>query len=562
METGTIHLLVVSGLNVGILAGCLLLLMRLGLVPRGWALAIVAGACVLYAAATDGEPPVVRATVMVLVACLAMVLSRRALGFNTLAAAGLVVLAINPTELFQAGTQLSFLAVAALVYLAERRAARPPVDPLARLITQSRPWPARVGRRFLHSTWQAVWATTLIWLVVCPLVMARFHLVSPVAVLLGPVLAVPVAVAMSSGFGIFLFGWLLPPVAMLLGVVCDASLTAMQSCVEAARQWPASHFWVSGPADWWLAGFYGALVCTVLAPRWRVSRRWTVGLVAGWSALGFAVSLAGDRDDDALRCTFLSVGHGTAVVLELPDGQTLLYDAGRLGAPEGAARIIAGYLWSRGIGHLDAVVVSHADADHYNALPAVLEQFSIGAVYVSPLMFDSRSRSLAALRDQIDRRGVPLREIWSGDRLRGGADVTIEVLHPPRRGVLGSDNANSVVLAIEYQGRRLLLTGDLESPGLDDVMAEFPYDCDILMAPHHGSASSDPPGFAAWSTPEWTIASGGSSDRLGAVQSAYSAHGGRVLHTADCGAVSVEITKGQVSVQLWQPRAGLPPRAP
>ncbi len=332
----------------------------------------------------------------------------------------------------------------------------------------------------------------------------------------------------------------------------------MQTCVETARNWPASHFWVSGPADWWLAGFYGALVCAALAPRWRLSPRWTVGLVAGWSALGLGVSLAGGRDDDTLRCTFLSVGHGTAVVLELPGGETLLYDAGRLGAPDGAARSIAGYLWSRGVSHLDAIVISHADADHYNALPAVLEQFSVGAVYVSPVMFEGRSRSLEALKEAIDDRGVPLGEIWSGDQLRSHADVRMEVLHPPRSGVLGSDNANSIVLAVEFQGRRLLLTGDLESPGLDDLMAEIPYDCDILMAPHHGSAASDPPGFAAWSTPEWTIASGGSSDRLQSVQTAYGARGSRVLHTADCGAVTVEITAGQVSVDGWQSR-GEPP---
>ena len=118
------------------------------------------------------------------------------------------------------------------------------------------------------------------------------------------------------------------------------------------------------------------------------------------------------------------------------------------------------------------------------------------------------------MRSAIDRAGVPLDEVWSGDRLRSGGGARIEVLHPPRGGVLGSDNANSIVLAIEYQGRRLLLTGDLESPGLDDVMAEEPYDCDVLLAPHHGSASSDPPGFAAWSTPEWTVVSGGRRDRL------------------------------------------------
>ena len=59
---------------------------------------------------------------------------------------------------------------------------------------------------------------------------------------------------------------------------------------------------------------------------------------------------------------------------------------------------MAGYLWSRGITHVDAAVISHADADHYNALPSLLEQFSIGAVYVSPVMFAEPSVALSALR--------------------------------------------------------------------------------------------------------------------------------------------------------------------
>ncbi len=269
IETGTIHLLVVSGLNVGILASCLFFVMRVGLVPRGWALAIVATACVLYAAVTDGEPPVVRATVMVLVACLAMVLARRPLGFNTLAAAGLVVLAINPAELFQAGTQLSFLSVGVLVFIADSRIGQRPLDPLDRLIARTRRWPFRVARRLRESAWQATLATTLIWVVICPLVMARFHLVSPVAVLLGPLLAVPVMLAMASGFGIFLFGWLVPPLGSLLGAICSGSLALMQGCVESARDWPASHFWVSGPSNWWLLGFYATLATWALVPRWR-----------------------------------------------------------------------------------------------------------------------------------------------------------------------------------------------------------------------------------------------------------------------------------------------------
>ncbi len=114
--------------------------------------------------------------------------------------------------------------------------------------------------------------------------------------------------------------------------------------------------------------------------------------------------------------------------------------------------------------------------------------------------------------------------------------MTIQVLHPPRNGVIGSDNANSITLGVEYAGRRVLLPGDLESPGLDDVMAERPYDCDVLLAPHHGSRRSDPPGFAAWSTPEWVILSGG-GELAGSVIRTYERAGARVFATNEVGAV-------------------------
>ena len=82
------------------------------------------------------------------------------------------------------------------------------------------------------------------------------------------------------------------------------------------------------------------------------------------------------------------------------------------------------------------------------------------------------------------------------------------MLHPPRRGILGSDNANSLVLAVEYRGRRIVLPGDLESPGLDDMLAEEPRRCEVLMAPHHGSRKSNSPGLAAWCRPRWVVFSG------------------------------------------------------
>ncbi|NIP86645.1 MAG: MBL fold metallo-hydrolase, partial [Planctomycetales bacterium] len=166
----------------------------------------------------------------------------------------------------------------------------------------------------------------------------------------------------------------------------------------------------------------------------------------------------------------------------------MLYDAGRMGSPESATRGISALLWSRGLTHIDALLISHADADHFNSVPELLERFSLGIVYVSQAMRGDHSPSVRELFRQLAAAGVPVATLQKGDRLAGGGAV-IDILHPAGSGfntaVEGSvDNANSIVLAIAYQGRRILLPGDLEHAGVDAVTATAPQNCDVLLAPH------------------------------------------------------------------------------
>jgi competence protein ComEC len=280
-----------------------------------------------------------------------------------------------------------------------------------------------------------------------------------------------------------------------------------------------------------------------------------VALVAGWIAFGFGVPLV-KRDPPHLACTFVSLGHGCGTVLRTPSGATLLYDAGSLTSPARATNAISSYLWSQGIMHLDAVLLSHADADHFNAVPGLLERFSFGVVYVPPGMFDRDEPAVIALRDALERAKVSAREIYAGDRLAVGPpyqreQCRIEVLHPPRRGIIGSDNANSLVLAIEHQGKRVLLTGDLESRGLRDVLSEEPLHCDVLLAPHHGNRRSDPPGLAQWCTPSFVIISGSLNFNVAEATATYRAAGADVLHTAESGAITARVDDRGLSVANW-----------
>lgn len=553
LETGTIHILSISGLHVGIIAGAVFWLLRLLAVPQRRILFAVAILTTLYTLLTGAQPPAVRALILVLIMCGSNWLYRPSLPLNSLATAALVVLCLNPTHLFNIGVQLSFLAVAGLMGIVPQWfGTAKQQDALERLVQESQGWLALGLGALGRGIWRLTLVGGVVWLLTLPLVMARFHLLQPASLILNPLLWLPVPIALVSGFGVMGFGWLLPPLAWIFRWICDGAIGILGWLVETAHELPGSHFWVPGPADWWLAGLYGGLGLVAAFPALRPPRRWCVAMLAGWTAVGFGAHLFHSHRN-SLEATFLSVGHGCAVVLQLPGGATMLYDAGQFASPKSGAQAIAGYLWSKGVTHLDAVVISHPDTDHYNALPDLLDRFSVGVVYVSPQMFAEQDNSaLETLSAAIRRNGVPVREVFAGDRLQGGRECQIEVLHPPRRGVLGGDNANSIVLAVKHQGHQMLLPGDLASPGLEDVLAEEPRDCDVLLAPHHGSRSSDPPGLAAWCRPEWVIISGGHRWDSHETMAQYRTAGSQILHTGEVGAVAVEASSKGLAVKPFR----------
>jgi competence protein ComEC len=508
LVTGTIHVLSISGLHVGILAWGFWVLLRTGLVPPRPALAAAMLLTLAYAALTDFQPPVVRASVLVVTICVARLWGREAFGFNALALAGLIVLAFQPASLFLAGPQLSFLAVAAMIVFRPLLWRQPILDPLDRLIAQSRPAVVR-GTRWLGDFCWRLWLTgAIIWAVSLPLVWQQYNLISPSALVINVLIWVPISLALYGGFAALLLGGLIPPLGAIGAWICDGNLWFMEQTIAWGRALPGSYGWWPAPPWWWIAAFYVAIGLAAALPPLRLRRIWLGALPAAWFALALVLAspwtksmntpLGTERDSGGserpLACSFVAVGHGIAAVVELPDGQTILYDCGKLGAPLGAARSTSSVLWSRGITHLDAIIISHADSDHFSGVPELLDRYSVGAIYVSPVMFDQPQPAVAELRAAIERSGVPLKLIAAGDRLRSATGTRLEVLHPPRKGVIGSDNANSILLLIEHAGRRLLLTGDLESPGLADVLAEEPLDCDAILAPHHGSRRSDPTG--------------------------------------------------------------------
>ncbi len=558
-RTGTTHLLAISGMQMQMLAAALLIVARMLGLPRRPAFAGVALATVAYAVLVGPAPSIVRSTVMTVTFCLAAVAGRMTRPANILALAALVTLAVNPVYLFDVGCQLSFLAIVALVWLvspayeavghvagairARILGPRSPLDELERKLEP--PWKRRVRASLARAVFGVV-TSTVVWLAALPLVALRFHIVSPIGILLNiPLIPITSTAMLLGGLGLGLsaaWGPLGVPASRAAGVLLDVTRRVVLWGV--AQPW--GYRFVPGPSLGWVAVFYlllGLAAVAATASRRRAQARarapkadaeipadgplrrhgpWW--LLAAWSMIG-GILAAVPESPRTPEADVLAVGHGLAVVVQTPGGQVLLYDCGRMGDPSVGRRIIAPALWSRGLSRIDEVILSHADQDHYNGLPDLLDRFAIGAVRVPPGFAGPANPAAERLIAQVRSRGVPIRPTEAPESWQAGG-VQLSVQHPPAGWPLEvSDNARSVVLDVAYGGRHLLLTGDLEQIGLVELLGrprpEPPPD--VMLAPHHGGRTANPASLFDWARPRAVVVSqravrSGSSDALAAVE--------------------------------------------
>src|SRR5260370_21418490 len=152
-----------------------------------------------------------------------------------------------------------------------------------------------------------------------------------------------------------------------------------------------------------------------------------------------------------------------------------------------------------------------------------------------PPWADSTARGGTETLAVLQERGVPRRILKAGDRVTAG-DVHIDVLHPPATGPEGNENARSLVLDIRHAGHRILLTGDLEGPGLERVLALPSLPTDVLMAPHHGSKVSNKSDLAAWARPRVVVSCQGPPRGLPVLDAIYTPLGAQGFGTWPHGA--------------------------
>ena len=150
---------------------------------------------------------------------------------------------------------------------------------------------------------------------------------------------------------------------------------------------------------------------------------------------------------------------------------------------------------------------------------------------------------------------IPVGLSAAGHRIAMNDEVDIRILHPSEEFYSDKDNPFSLVAAVEYHGRKLLLTGDLEGDGLGELLRQPPWDCDVMLSPHHGSKAANPEQLARWATPEWVVISTQDADAEQRLGECYSRNS-HMLATARHGALEFRISPhGTLTVESF--RGGL-----
>ena len=561
-DTGTAHLLAISGLHIGLVTGFFYWFLRFLGVPYRLTAVATAAVAIGYLTLTDMRPPAIRATTLTVILCGAVLFRRRAFSINSLALAAVLLLAIHPSQLFDVGAHLSFLATGVFLWFPKQDPEKPTgkislfFAMKLRSMARSKPVRAfllRLGLQKARLLLQFTVISLVIWLVLLPLILNRLNILSPVGLALNPFLWLPVMISLVSSLLLLMVAGLGSVFGMAFGTLtawsascADFGYHLLNVMLTTAQSVRGSHWMIPGPAVWWCLGFYVPLILWTLFPAIRPKRRAIFALVTLWVIIGFSASALhylADRLSDRVRIDVLSVGHGGATLIRFPDRRTVLYDCGSFGSPELAARRVSGALFAHGGVKIDLVILSHADADHYNGLTELLDTVPVRAIAVSPMMFEKKTDAVARLARTLEARKIPIHVFSTGQTLERAGFPELTVYHPARKkGEDGESNANSLVVGLVHHGRGVLLPGDLDSKQADFLHAP-PKRFDLILAPHHGGKSENYRDLLNWATPKIIVICGGNFQRNIDSEKALQREGFRVLNTFDSGAVQMEITR-------------------
>jgi len=472
IDAGVMHILVVSGLNVGFVIAIFFWLFRwVFYLPRRTAMFLLFPVIIFYLFLTGAEAPVVRASIMAICVLLALLLKRETSIYQALLLALLIILLINPQSLLDVSVQLSFVATLGIVYLSTKF--------LKPFLAGPKPIVYALGTFFTSLAAQ---------LSVNPLMAYYFHKISIIAII-SNLLVVPLAgIILASGFLLIFSSFFGGIILFLVKQINLAFLTGLIRMVDFFASLPKAMINVSQPSWLFFFWYYFTLI-TVF--KIKKSAYWRYSFLGG-QVVCLALFLSQHfYTRNQLQITALAVGQGDAILLELPgmhrsgvypDRTNLLIDAGgeRRENYDPGERIIAPFLWFRGYWQIDRLILTHPDYYHYSGMKTILEKFKVKECTTNPEF--STEETYLQIREIIKNKKINFHEIWAPQVMNFG-DIEIKFLNPR----ILNENKDDNVLAfrLKYKNFTIFFPNDLTWEGQKKLSKED-IGSDILVIPAHG----------------------------------------------------------------------------
>lgn len=519
-ELGIAHILAISGLHIGIIAGFFIYILSIIGFKRKYNFFITLFVLWLYGLLIGFPPSTLRALIMFTIIIISKLSNKPYDFLNILAFSFIISLIINPFWVFSIGFQLSYIATVSLGFI------------FPKLKEYIYPYKSNFVDSFL--------SVLAVNVGIFPLQSLYFN-EFPIHTFISNILILPMAtINLMLGF--------LNLISNIFVPILDLFLTIQSLIVDYIYKLPMRTLYLSSLEIGEIITYYiSVMIALNIKKLGELSKSIKKTVFVSLVFLLLMMSI-NNLTWNNLEIDFIDIGQGDSILIKKDSIQYLIDTGGSVfGTFDVGERILLPYLVKTGNRDIEGVIITHFDKDHYGALGSLINKISIDKVLVGSEIPDLE------LKQKLKRAGIPVVKLVKDNRITIDKDTCLHVVYPDKETKKSKiENNNSLVIILEAYGKRILFTGDIESPIEKKLVSQGIEPVDILKIPHHGSQSSSTEEFIAMLSPQISVISVGRNNSYGhpskeVIQRLHS-FDTEIYRTDTMGLIKVKIDKKRIDI--------------